>query len=130
MDEPVTVPLGLRISDADFAKLKAGFKPQSQDDKWIITATATDESDSESGTISVHVARFSMGKDFFVLIVKPIESSSGIGSGATIEAITFESTYELLLGERSNKEEAQRMALGIVKGKMRCDFDALPEDYF
>jgi len=33
MQEPATAPWGLRISDADLAKLKAGFIPQDQDDK-------------------------------------------------------------------------------------------------
>lgn len=130
MDDPTTAPCGLRISDADFAKLKAGFRPRNQDDKWIITATAADESESESGTISLHVARASIRKDYFVLTIKPIDSSSGIGSGAEIEAITWEAGFQILVGERITKEEAQRLVLAIIKGKTKCDFDALPEDYF
>lgn len=131
MDDPTTAPCGLRISDADFAKLKAGFRPRNQDDKWIITATAADESESESGTISLHVARASIRKDYFVLTIKPIDSSSGIGSGAEIEAITWECGLERHVGDPPlPKEEAQRLVLAIIKGKTKCDFDALPEDYF
>ncbi|KAI1139291.1 hypothetical protein F5Y05DRAFT_381409 [Hypoxylon sp. FL0543] len=38
MQEPATAPWGLSISDTDSEKLKVGFEPQDQGDKWCVLA--------------------------------------------------------------------------------------------
>jgi hypothetical protein len=80
MQEPGTAPWGLVISDADFEKLKAGFEPRDQDDKWRVSVTRQ----SQSGNISVYLARSGTGKKLYVLVVKPRDG------GAEIETITWE----------------------------------------
>lgn len=72
MQEPATAPWGLSISDADFEKLKAGFEPQDQDDK--LRVSVTDQ--SQSGNISIHLARSGTGKELYVLVVKPRDGGS------------------------------------------------------
>ncbi|WYZ37082.1 hypothetical protein EsH8_II_000588 [Colletotrichum jinshuiense] len=51
MPASATALWGLSISDADFAKLKAGLEPMDQDDKWRYAAT----DDSESGTVTIRI---------------------------------------------------------------------------
>ncbi|KZL86540.1 hypothetical protein CI238_05625 [Colletotrichum incanum] len=62
--EPVTAPWGLSISNADFAKLKAGLEPMDQDDKWRYTAT----DDSEGGTVTIRIVRVGMGHELYSIV--------------------------------------------------------------
>ncbi|OTA63980.1 hypothetical protein K449DRAFT_380915 [Hypoxylon sp. EC38] len=125
MQEPATAPWGLSISDADFEKLKAGFEPQDQDDKWRVSVT----DQSESGNISIHLARSGTDKELYVLFVKPSDSgdsggSSSSNSGVKIEAITWEQNKG---GIRISEEQAKKEVVIITRGLLECDFDALPE---
>ena len=116
MQEPATAPWGLSISDADLEKLKAGLEPQDQDDKWRVSATAQ----SQSGTISIHLARSGTGKELYVLVGQPSDGSSGV----KIEAITWEQNKG---GIRISEEQAKKEVVIITRGLLECDFDALPE---
>jgi len=117
MQEPATAPWGLRISDADLEKLKAGFEPQDQDDKWRVSATHQ--------PISIHLARSATGKEFYVLhvVVKPGDNGSS-GSSVKIAAITWEQNKG---GIRISEEQAKKEVVIITRGLLECDFDALPE---
>ena len=119
MQEPATAPWGLRISDADLEKLKAGFEPQDMDDKWRVSAT----NQSQSGTISIHVARGWSGKEFYVLVVKPSDGGSS-GRGVKIEAITWEQNKG---GIRISEEQAKKEVVIITRNLLDCGFDALPD---
>ena len=119
MQEPATAPWGLSISDADLEKLKAGFEPQDQDDKWRVSAT----DQSQSGTISIHLARSGTGKELYVLVVKPSDGGSS-GSGVKIEAITWEQNKG---GIRISEEQAKKEVVIITRRLLECEFDALPE---
>lgn len=119
MQEPATAPWGLSISDADFEKLKAGFEPQDQDDKWRVSAT----DQSQSGTISIHVSRSGTGKEFYVLVVKPGDGGNS-GSSVNVEAITWETNKG---GIRISEEQAKKEVVIITRGLLECGFDALPE---
>jgi hypothetical protein len=46
MNEPATAAWGLRISDTDAEKLKAGLEPQDMDDKWHIYVSTTEPATS------------------------------------------------------------------------------------
>ena len=61
IQEPTIAPQGLRISDADLKKLKAGFKPQDQDNKQRVSDTHQ--------PISIYLARSTPGKEFYVLYI-------------------------------------------------------------
>ncbi|TVY12605.1 hypothetical protein LARI1_G009412, partial [Lachnellula arida] len=115
MQEPATAPWGLSISAADLKKLKAGFEPQDQDDKWRVSAT----DHSQSSTISIHVSRSGTGRDFYVLVVKPSD-----GGSVEIEAITWETNKG---GIRISEEQAKKEVVIITRGILECGFDALPE---
>ncbi|KAI9740017.1 MAG: hypothetical protein M1818_004768 [Claussenomyces sp. TS43310] len=119
MQEPATAPWGLSISDADFERLKAGFEPQDMDDKWCVSVT----DQSQSGTISIHLARSWTGMEFYVLVVKPSDGGSS-GSGVTIEAITWE---QIKGGFRISEEQAKKEVVMITRSLLKCDFDALPK---
>lgn len=114
MQEPATALWGLSISDTDFKKLKAGFEPQDQDDKWRVSAT----DQSQSGTISIHLARSGTGKELYVLVVKPS------GGGVKIEAITWEQNKG---GIRISEEQAKKEVVIITRRVLECGFDSLPE---
>ncbi|CAI6332968.1 unnamed protein product [Periconia digitata] len=121
MQEPATAPWDLIISDADLQKLKAGFEPQDQDDKWRVSVT----DQSPSGNFSVHLARSGTGKELYILAVKPSDgSSSGSSGGAKIEAITWEQNKG---GIRISEEQGKKEAVIISRSVLECDFDALPD---
>lgn len=51
MKNPATVPWGLSISDADFAKIKRGVRCRSSDDKWVVAVRKAEPVDSlDAGT--------------------------------------------------------------------------------
>ncbi|KAE8373853.1 hypothetical protein BDV26DRAFT_296524 [Aspergillus bertholletiae] len=118
MQEPATAPWGLSISDADVEKLKAGLEPKDQDGKWRISAT----DQSQSGNISVHLARSGTGKEVYILIMKPNDGRSS-GSGAEIEAIIWEQNKA---GIHITEEQAKKDVVIITRGLLGRDFDALP----
>lgn len=117
MKQPATAPWGLRISDSDLERLKAGFKPKDQDDKWYFYVSATER------PISVHIARSAFNIDFYVLhvVTKPSNDSSG-GSIAEIASITWGKDRGCLSDEQAKKE-----AVMISRSVLGCDFDALPQ---
>ncbi|KAI9716213.1 MAG: hypothetical protein M1812_005438 [Candelaria pacifica] len=120
MQEPATAPWDLSISDADLKKLKAGLEPRDQDDKWRVSVT----DQSQSGTIAVHVARSGTGKELYKLVLKPSDGGSSSGSGAKINAITWEQNKG---GIRISEEQAKKEVVIITRRNLECDFDALPE---
>ncbi|GJC79952.1 hypothetical protein ColLi_02790 [Colletotrichum liriopes] len=121
MPEPATAPWGLSISDADFAKLKAGLEPMDQDDKWRYAAT----DDSESGTVTIHIVRVGMGHELYSVVVRP-------GDGrAKIEAISWSQDQG---GIRISEGVAKKHVVVLSRCNLECDFEALPdfdsEDFF
>lgn len=116
MLEPATASWGLSISDADFKKLTAGLQPQDQDDKWRITVS----DENQNGNISVTMARTLGNKAIYILFINP---NNG-GSGATIEAITWEQNKG---GIHLIEEQAKKEVVMITRGILECDYEALPE---
>jgi len=147
MKEPATAPWGLPISNADLEKLKAGFQPQDQDDKWLVSTTQIGNADLEqlkaglepqdkdekwpvSATyqpISIHVTRSATGIELYVLhiIVKPSDNnSSNSDNKIKIAAITWEQNKG---GIHISEEQGKKEVVIITRGILGCDFDALPE---
>ncbi|KAI0007239.1 hypothetical protein F4779DRAFT_629269 [Xylariaceae sp. FL0662B] len=120
MEEPATAPWGLSISDADYEKLKAGFEPHDQDDKWHVWFTEQ----SQSGTISIHLARTGTGKELYVLVVKPGDGGGSSSSGVKVEAITWEQNKG---GIHISEEQAKKEVVIITRRLLECDFEALPD---
>jgi len=116
MKQPATALWGLRISDTDLEKLKAGFRPQDQDDKWYYYVSATEP------PITVHIARSAFNYDMFVLhiVVKP--GADGTSGGAEIASITWETNRGCLAEDQAKKE-----AVGITRSVLGCDFEVAPE---
>ncbi|KAI1861597.1 hypothetical protein JX265_009564 [Neoarthrinium moseri] len=119
MEEPATAPWGLRISDADFKKLKVGFEPQDQDDKYRVSVT----DQSQSGTVSIHFARTVRNRELYVLVIKPNDSGSSNG-GVKVEALTWEQNKG---GIRISEEQGKKEVVLVARHLLGCDFDALPE---
>lgn len=125
MQEPATAPWGLRISNSDFTKLRAGFEPQDQDDKWRISVFDQGRSQSQSpnGNISIHVTRVVGNREIYVLFVNPNNGDSS-SSSVMIEAITWEQNKG---GIRLSEEQAKKEVVMITRSMLQCDYDALPE---
>ncbi|KAK8124531.1 uncharacterized protein PG998_000290 [Apiospora kogelbergensis] len=120
MKEPATATWGLRISDADFDKLKAGFEPESWDDKWGVSA----EEQSQSRNVLIHVTRNPTGKDHYVLDIKPHGEDGDSREGIKVEAITWDQKK----GEiHITEEQAKKEVVVITRRLLECDFEALPE---
>jgi hypothetical protein len=117
MKEPGTALWGLRISNDDLTKLKAGVEPQNQDHKWRIWVS----DQSESGNMSITITRASGSVDIYILHVKPDNSSDG---GYNIEALTWEQNIS---GVRVSEEQAKKKVVVLSRNLLGCDIEALPE---
>ncbi|KAK7738521.1 hypothetical protein SLS53_006040 [Cytospora paraplurivora] len=116
--EPETTPWHIDISDADFKKLQAGFRPADHDDKWFFLATGPDE----AGITSIHIIRFFSHMVFYTLNIKP-------GDGGRFKIDSF--TYERQVSVPKTEEEAKEHAVVLCRGHLECEFEALPEyDFF
>lgn len=147
MEEPATASWVLPISKAELDKLKAGFQPHDQDDKWHIWTTPISSADLEklkaslepqdqdeewliSATyrpISIHVARSARGNELYIphVVVKPGDDDSNNGnSNIKIVGITWEQNK---CGIRISEEQGKKEVVIITRGILGCDFDALPE---
>ncbi|KAJ5628522.1 hypothetical protein N7490_010750 [Penicillium lividum] len=118
MQEPATALWGLSVSDADVERLKAGFEPQDQDDKWRISA----KNQCQGDNFSIHISRAASDREFYVLFVKP--SDGGSSSGAKIESITWEQNKG---GIRISEEQAKKEAVIVTRCILECDFNSLPD---
>jgi len=117
-------PWGLRISNNDLEKLRAGFEPRNKDDKWRIHVSAPEQ------PLSIHIAPTGVGVDFYMLyvIVKPVDDSSGSRSScAEIASIIWETNQS---GIRiTDMLQAKKEVVTIFREILECDLDALPEVY-
>ena len=118
MQEPATAPWGVRISVADWDKLKAGLEPQEMEDKWRIWATEDDHQSQSSGTVSIHFARSWTDIEHYILIVKPSDSV------VTMEAITWDQKPNNI---RISEETAKKETVLLSRYVLECEIDALPE---
>lgn len=119
MLEPTIASWNLSISDSDFKKLKAGFEPQDQDDKWRIWAT----DERQRGRISIHFSRSGTGIKHYILSVKLSDSGSS-STGVKIEAIIWAQRRR----EQHIPDDYAKMEVGMIaRSILECDFDALPD---
>ncbi|KAK7178402.1 hypothetical protein PSPO01_15548 [Paraphaeosphaeria sporulosa] len=81
MKKPLTAPLDLAVSNSDVEKLKAGFRPRSQDDKyaWLI--------EDEIRNTSIHIIRHFVQEEEYILHITP-KSSNDNSASAKIYSIT------------------------------------------
>jgi hypothetical protein len=117
MKEPRTVPWGLRISNDDFTKLKAGRERQNQNDKWRIWVP--DQSDRSK--ISITITRVALNKDIFILHVKPGDGDAG---SYIIEEFTWENDND---GFQVPEEQAKQQVVVLSRFLLKCDIEELPE---
>jgi hypothetical protein len=118
MLEPATVSWDVKISSADFVKLKAGFEPADQDNKWRVWNTE----ESHNNNICIHYARAGTGKRLYILHVKPDDSDGN--TGANIIAITWaQNKGGIAVSEMQGKKDA----VSITRAVLGCDVEALPE---
>ncbi len=118
MKEPLTAPWDLPISDADVEKLKVGFKSRSMDDKWDILIEDPDENDN----ISIHIIRNWLQEECYILHIVP-KPSNDDGGSAKIQSITWEGNKA---GLQCDAEQAKKEAVILSRGRLHCEFEALP----
>lgn len=119
MKEPATAAWGLRISDTDVEKLKAGLKPMDMDDKWHIYVSATEPA------TSVHIARSIFGVETYVVHV--LDKTGDEGSSAEIASITWETNKN---GVRISLEQAKKEVVNLTRSILGCEYEALPDYAF
>jgi hypothetical protein len=115
MKEPATAAWGLHISDTDAEKLKAGFQPLDQDDKWHIYVSTTEPA------TSVHIARSAFGVETYVVHIA--EKTGDEGSSAEIASITWETNKG---GIRISGEQAKKEVVNLTRSILECDYETLP----
>jgi len=119
MKKPLTAPLDLALSDSDVSKLRAGFRPRSQDDKWAWLIERGDD----SNVISVHVIRHFVHEEVYVLHIALESSNSSNGKSARIRSITWEGEWN---GVRNDVGPAKRNVVVLARSILGCDFETLP----
>jgi hypothetical protein len=117
IEQPATAPWGLTISEADFKKLKGGFKPQDQDDKWLVAAE-----ESPNGDMSIRIIRAGMAKEFYILHTKASDVDSS--KGAAIDTISWDQNRA---GDRRSEGQAKKEAVILMRAVLECEFEALPQ---
>ncbi|KAK2611934.1 hypothetical protein QQS21_002040 [Conoideocrella luteorostrata] len=118
MKEPLTASWGVPISDADVEKLKVGFQSRSMDDKWNILI----EDPDENGNLSIHIIRSWLQEECYILHIVP-KPSNDEGGSAKIESITWEGNKA---GLQCDVEQAQKEAVILCRGHLKCELEALP----
>jgi microsomal dipeptidase-like Zn-dependent dipeptidase len=116
MKKPLTAPLDLAVSDSDVEKLKAGFRPRNLDDKyaWLI--------EDENGNISIHVIRYFVKEEVYILHIAPKLSNDNSAS-AKIHSITWEGD---MIGIRDGVEQAKKNVVMLARVILKCDFENAP----
>ncbi|KLU86219.1 hypothetical protein MAPG_05236 [Magnaporthiopsis poae ATCC 64411] len=115
MQEPGTAPWDLSISDTDFEKLTAGFKPRYMEDRWAWDVDGPDP----DGNISVQIVQWSIPKAAYVLHLKRGENGS-----AKIDSITWEQNMK---GIMVSEEQAKMEIVYKCRAQLHCDFEGLPK---
>ncbi|KAF2156003.1 hypothetical protein K461DRAFT_275068 [Myriangium duriaei CBS 260.36] len=106
MGRPMLAQWGVRISNSDFHKLEAGYKPRDMDDKWAIKADRPDS----NGKILVRFSRSWTGEEQIVLRVR--RTSDG---GAKIETIVWDQRNDGPdFTEHESKETAKDLCRGLL----------------
>jgi hypothetical protein len=119
MKTPLTAPLDLAISDSDVAKLKAGFRPQSQDDKW---AWLVEHGHGSGDDTLIHVIRHFVKEEVYVLHITQ-KSRKEDGASARVYGITWEGEWS---GVRDDVEQAKRNVVVLARSILGCEFETLP----
>lgn len=116
MEKPTTAAWGLPISANDCSKLKSGFKPRDQDDKWRVFVSS---SEPPNTTIKINRAIFNI--EFFVLYI--LEKQAPTDSSAEIVSITWETSEEK---GAMTEEWAKELVVRLLRSNLKCDFEAAP----
>lgn len=116
MKKPLTAPLDVAISESDMEKLKAGFRPRNQDDKyaWLI--------EDEGGSLSIHVIRHFVHEEEYILHLAPRSSNDSTAS-AKIHGITWEGDVN---GIHRDAEQAKRTVVLLARVILKCELEAFP----
>lgn len=117
MKKPLTAPLDLTISDSDMEKLKAGFRPHSQDDKWAWLV------EDKNDNVSIHVIRHFVHEEVYILHIAPKSSSNDDGANAKVHSITWEGDMN---GIQNDVEQAKKNVVILARIILKCDFERLP----
>jgi hypothetical protein len=115
MKNPLTAPVDLAVSDSDLEILKAGFRPRNFDDKyaWLI--------EDENGNISIHVIRWFVKVEEYILHMAP-KSSNDNGASAKIHSITWEGD---MIGAPHDAEQAKKRVVVLAKSCFHRKFESL-----
>jgi len=116
MKKPLTAPLDLAVSGSDLEKLKAGFRPQSQDDKWAWLI------EDENGNLSIHIIRHFVQKEVYILRIASNPSHDN-DANAKIHSITWEGDMN---GVQNDVEQAKKNVVILARVILKCDFETLP----
>ncbi|KAF4547135.1 Hypothetical protein D9617_58g048460 [Elsinoe fawcettii] len=119
MDDPATAPWGVPITDEDYYKLEAGFRPLNGDDRWKVSIEVL----NNNGDMNVYIMRNWSRKLHYILTVRTNQDSGS----ARIETITWDRNRG---GNLVTKEQGKIGAAILCRAFCDCELDALPQyDY-
>lgn len=109
MEHPLTAPWGVRITTADFDKLKGGFEPKQMEDKWACSADQPDP----QGYTAVRWTQSWTGSETIVLRV------NRLGDGAEVVDITWERGTG---ATQVDEDEGKALAAMLCKNVLGCEW--------
>lgn len=108
--DPVTAPWGVRITKADFDKLKKGFRPQMMEDRWECRA---DDLPDQRGNTTVRFYRSWKRSEQVALQVK------SYNDGAVVGEITWNQGYT---EDPFTEEDAKELATNLCQNLLGCEW--------
>ncbi|KAL8376627.1 hypothetical protein RB595_007641 [Gaeumannomyces hyphopodioides] len=115
MKEALTAPWDVPVSAADVERLKAGFRSRSMDDKWDLLVGGPGR---QGRLVPPHHPELDPTEGD-----GDGEGATG-GSGAKIMGFTWDGKYSDL---QVPEEQAKKDAIMLCRGKLGCEFEALPQ---
>lgn len=104
MENPVTTPWEVSISDTTYKKLSKGFLPEDMDDKWALYADAPDA----EGNFVLHMCRSWTGDEQVALTVQQSKITQ----------------FQWIKKDESEENDAKLLAKNLCKRFLDCDLEA------
>lgn len=108
--DPATAPWGVRITEADFDKLKKGFRPQMMEDRWECRA---DDLPDQRGNTTVRFYRSWQRSEQVALQVK------SYNDGAMVGEITWNQGYT---EDPFTEEDAKELVTNLCQNLLGCEW--------
>lgn len=114
MRRPRTIQWNIPISEADFGRLLAGYRPTCMEEKWVIKSKHL----TEKNAYRVRFARSWTSNPYHELFINE--------KGTAIESLAYESIDDA--GQDITEDEAKDVVIRLARGWLECDIEAIPKE--